>query len=131
MKTTSDGAMFQNVFISCSRIARYSSLYGCVLHPTTCCADCVWNYLMLQYFQPRRPLLSRFYHIKVLGRMRAASVGQNVRSSACRQARVKLDIEADAPVILIPESSHAERLLVANLGSILILYVHIGSNNKN
>ncbi|XP_076807510.1 intermembrane lipid transfer protein VPS13D-like [Clavelina lepadiformis] len=57
---------------------------------------------------------------EVLGRMRAASVGQNVRTTSCRQARVLLSIEADAPIILIPESSHTDRLLVANLGHITV-----------
>ncbi|XP_076824042.1 intermembrane lipid transfer protein VPS13D-like isoform X2 [Clavelina lepadiformis] len=57
---------------------------------------------------------------EVLGRMRASSIGQNVRTTSRRQARVLLNIEADAPVILIPESSHADRLLVANLGHITV-----------
>lgn len=59
---------------------------------------------------------------QVLGRMRAASVGQSIRSSSCRQARVRLDIETGAAIILIPESSHADRLLVANLGKISMVF---------
>jgi len=56
------------------------------------------------------------FFFQVLGRMRAASVGQSVHQTSRRQARVLLDIEADAPIILIPESSHSQRLIVANLG---------------
>ena len=51
--------------------------------------------------------------------MRAASVGQSVHLTSRRQARVRLDVEAEAPIILIPESSHSQRLLVANLGKLI------------
>ena len=43
-------------------------------------------------------------------------MGQSVHPTSRRQARVLLDVETDAPIILIPESSHSHRLLVANLG---------------
>ncbi|XP_077970761.1 intermembrane lipid transfer protein VPS13D-like isoform X2 [Styela clava] len=57
---------------------------------------------------------------EVLGRMRAASVGQAVSSASRRQARILLDIEADSPVLLIPESSHSDRLVVADLGNLTV-----------
>ncbi|XP_053338052.1 intermembrane lipid transfer protein VPS13D isoform X1 [Clarias gariepinus] len=56
----------------------------------------------------------------VLGRQRAAVEGQAVRECSQRAPRVLLDIEAGAPVLLIPESSHSKRLIVANLGQLKV-----------
>ncbi|XP_061458181.1 intermembrane lipid transfer protein VPS13D isoform X3 [Rhineura floridana] len=56
----------------------------------------------------------------VLGRQRAAIQGQTVRDQAQRAARVLLDIEAGAPVLLIPESSKSSHLIVANLGKLKV-----------
>ncbi|XP_044308193.1 vacuolar protein sorting-associated protein 13D isoform X3 [Varanus komodoensis] len=56
----------------------------------------------------------------VLGRQRAAIEGQMVRNQAQRAARVLLDIEAGAPVLLIPESSRSNHLIVANLGKLKV-----------
>ncbi|XP_074831975.1 intermembrane lipid transfer protein VPS13D isoform X2 [Carettochelys insculpta] len=56
----------------------------------------------------------------VLGRQRAAIEGQTVRDQAQRASRVFLDIEAGAPVLLIPESSKSNNLLVANLGKLKV-----------
>ncbi|XP_027026540.2 vacuolar protein sorting-associated protein 13D isoform X1 [Tachysurus fulvidraco] len=56
----------------------------------------------------------------VLGRQRAAVEGQAVRERPQRASRVLLDIEAGAPVLLIPESSHSKRLIVANLGQLKV-----------
>ncbi|KAM9855129.1 intermembrane lipid transfer protein VPS13D [Aulostomus maculatus] len=56
----------------------------------------------------------------VLGRQRAAMEGQAVRDHPQRASRVLLDIEAGAPVILIPESSHSTRVIVANLGQLKV-----------
>ncbi|XP_034152069.1 vacuolar protein sorting-associated protein 13D isoform X4 [Esox lucius] len=56
----------------------------------------------------------------VLGRQRAAMEGQAVRERPQRSARVLLDIEAGAPVLLIPESSRSPRLIVANLGQLRV-----------
>ncbi|KAM6977932.1 LOW QUALITY PROTEIN: intermembrane lipid transfer protein VPS13D [Aplochiton taeniatus] len=56
----------------------------------------------------------------VLGRQRAAMEGQAVRERPQRASRVLLDIEAGAPVLLIPESSRSPRLLVANLGQLRV-----------
>uniref|UniRef100_A0A3Q0RXJ4 Vacuolar protein sorting 13 homolog D n=1 Tax=Amphilophus citrinellus TaxID=61819 RepID=A0A3Q0RXJ4_AMPCI len=56
----------------------------------------------------------------VLGRQRAAVEGQLVRDQPQRASRVLLDIEAGAPVILIPESSWSPRLIVANLGQLRV-----------
>ncbi|XP_037336994.2 intermembrane lipid transfer protein VPS13D isoform X1 [Pungitius pungitius] len=56
----------------------------------------------------------------VLGRQRAAMEGQAVRDLAQRASRVLLDIEAGAPVIVIPESSCSPRAIVANLGQLRV-----------
>ncbi|XP_028848635.1 vacuolar protein sorting-associated protein 13D isoform X2 [Denticeps clupeoides] len=56
----------------------------------------------------------------VLGRQRAAVEGQTVRERPQRASRVLLDIEAGAPVLLIPESSRSARLIVANLGQLRV-----------
>ncbi|XP_071883051.1 intermembrane lipid transfer protein VPS13D isoform X3 [Anas platyrhynchos] len=56
----------------------------------------------------------------VLGRQRAAVEGQTVRDKAQRASRVLLDIEAGAPVLLIPESSKSNSLIVANLGKLKV-----------
>ncbi|XP_067328891.1 intermembrane lipid transfer protein VPS13D isoform X8 [Anolis sagrei] len=56
----------------------------------------------------------------VLGRQRAAIEGQMVRDQAQRASRVLLDIEAGAPVLLIPESSRSNHLIVANLGKLKV-----------
>ncbi|XP_032904331.1 vacuolar protein sorting-associated protein 13D isoform X4 [Amblyraja radiata] len=56
----------------------------------------------------------------VLGRQRAAVEGQAVRDKAQRASRILLDIEAGAPVVLIPESSKSNQLIVANLGKLKV-----------
>ncbi|XP_044138116.1 LOW QUALITY PROTEIN: vacuolar protein sorting-associated protein 13D [Bufo gargarizans] len=56
----------------------------------------------------------------VLGRQRAANQGQTVRDQAQRASRILLDIEAGAPVLLIPESSRSKNLIVANLGKLKV-----------
>uniref|UniRef100_A0A665WW62 Vacuolar protein sorting 13 homolog D n=1 Tax=Echeneis naucrates TaxID=173247 RepID=A0A665WW62_ECHNA len=56
----------------------------------------------------------------VLGRQRAAMEGQTVRYRPQRASRVLLDIEAGAPVILIPESSRSPKVIVANLGQLRV-----------
>ncbi|KAM4015734.1 LOW QUALITY PROTEIN: intermembrane lipid transfer protein VPS13D [Anomaloglossus baeobatrachus] len=56
----------------------------------------------------------------VLGRQRAAIQGQTVRDQAQRASRILLDIEAGAPVLLIPESSRSNKLIVANLGKLKV-----------
>lgn len=43
-----------------------------------------------------------------------------VRDKAQRASRVLLDIEAGAPVLLIPESSKSNSLIVANLGKLKV-----------
>lgn len=43
-----------------------------------------------------------------------------VRDHPQRASRILLDIEAGAPVILIPESSRSPRVIVANLGQLRV-----------
>ncbi|XP_075461165.1 intermembrane lipid transfer protein VPS13D isoform X3 [Ascaphus truei] len=56
----------------------------------------------------------------ILGRQRAAIQGQMVRDQAQRASRILFDIEAGAPVLLIPESSQSNNLIVANLGKLKV-----------
>ncbi|KAJ8257579.1 hypothetical protein GJAV_G00187290 [Gymnothorax javanicus] len=56
----------------------------------------------------------------VLGRQRAAIEGQAVRERPQRASRVRLEIDAGAPVLLIPESSRSPHLIVANLGQLRV-----------
>ncbi|XP_043916363.1 vacuolar protein sorting-associated protein 13D [Protopterus annectens] len=56
----------------------------------------------------------------VLGRQRAAIAGEAVRDKAQRASRIFLDIEAGAPVLLIPESSRSSKLIVVNLGKLKV-----------
>ncbi|KAK1801786.1 hypothetical protein P4O66_022429 [Electrophorus voltai] len=81
----------------------------------------------------------------VLGRQRAAMEGQafecqqlkmhpepvlKVRERPQRASRLLLDIVAGAPVLLIPESSHSKRLMVANLGQLRVRnsFLHAGAH---
>ncbi|XP_071113916.1 intermembrane lipid transfer protein VPS13D-like [Haliotis cracherodii] len=57
----------------------------------------------------------------VLGRMRAASAGQKISESASRGSRIKLDIEAGSPILLIPHSSKTDDILVADLGTLRVV----------
>ena len=59
----------------------------------------------------------------MLGRSHAANVQQSVKEAPGRQARIKLDIASGPAILLIPESSHADRLVVANIGE--IMFVHL------
>lgn len=54
----------------------------------------------------------------VLGRYRTASAGKRVTDKATRGARIKLDINADSPIILLPHSSKSTDILVADLGKL-------------
>ncbi|XP_024914858.1 vacuolar protein sorting-associated protein 13D isoform X3 [Cynoglossus semilaevis] len=56
----------------------------------------------------------------VLGRQRAAMEGQAVHDHPQRASRVSLDIQAGAPVLVIPESSRSTRVIVANLGQLRV-----------
>lgn len=54
----------------------------------------------------------------MLGRSQAANVAQSVKEAPGRQGRIKLDIASGPAILLIPESSHADRLVVANIGKL-------------
>ncbi|XP_034027547.1 LOW QUALITY PROTEIN: vacuolar protein sorting-associated protein 13D [Thalassophryne amazonica] len=56
----------------------------------------------------------------VLGRQRAAVEGQAVQQHLQQLTRVLLDIEAGAPVLLVPESSRSPMVIVANLGQLKV-----------
>ncbi|XP_014854531.1 PREDICTED: vacuolar protein sorting-associated protein 13D isoform X2 [Poecilia mexicana] len=61
----------------------------------------------------------------VLGRQRAAMEGQAVHDQPQRASRVLLDIDAGAPVLIIPESSRSSRVIVANLGQLKVQNVFL------
>ncbi|XP_024125799.1 vacuolar protein sorting-associated protein 13D isoform X3 [Oryzias melastigma] len=80
------------------------------------------QYVHTQRFQAE--LVAFIHHFTqlqdILGRQRAAMEGQTVRDSPQRASRVLLDIEAGAPVIVIPESSQSPRVIVANFGQLRV-----------
>ncbi|GAB1600262.1 intermembrane lipid transfer protein VPS13D [Argonauta hians] len=55
-----------------------------------------------------------------MGRFRAASIGKKISVSMIRNARIKMNIDAESPVILLPYSYKTTGLLVAELGRISI-----------
>lgn len=48
-----------------------------------------------------------------------------IAEQATRSARIKLDIEADSPILLIPESSRTDHVLVADLGQLRLTNMFI------
>ncbi|ELT97897.1 hypothetical protein CAPTEDRAFT_149660 [Capitella teleta] len=56
----------------------------------------------------------------ILGRMNAASDGKKITENASRAPCIALDIEAGAPVILIPHSSRTTDVLVMDLGTLTV-----------
>ncbi|XP_078806203.1 intermembrane lipid transfer protein VPS13D isoform X4 [Oryzias latipes] len=80
------------------------------------------QYVHTQRFQAE--LVAFIHHFTqlqdILGRQRAAMEGQTVRDCPQRASRVLLDIDAGAPVIVIPESSQSPRVIVANFGQLRV-----------
>lgn len=54
----------------------------------------------------------------VLGRTRAANAGQHIAATASRGSRIRLDVHAAAPIVLIPHSSRSSGVLVLNMGNL-------------
>eukprot|EP00794_Sanderia_malayensis_P015340 gene15340-16917_t len=57
---------------------------------------------------------------EVLGRMRAASEGNEVFAITNRAARLSLSIDADVPILILPRSATSRDMLVACLGHIVV-----------
>jgi vacuolar protein sorting-associated protein 13D len=55
-------------------------------------------------------------HQSVMNRIRVAAMGTKVNETASRGSRIKLDIEAGSPLLLLPMSSSSTKMLVVNLG---------------
>ena len=55
---------------------------------------------------------------------------QQINDKATRGARIKLDIEADSPILLIPESSRTDHVLVADLGRLRLTNQFIVDGQK-
>ena len=53
----------------------------------------------------------------VMNRIREAAAGSKVSLSLPRGMRVKLDIEAGSPLLLLPMSAHSTQILLADLGN--------------
>ena len=59
----------------------------------------------------------------VTNRMREAAAGSTLNEIATRGSRVKLDIEADSPLLILPMSAFSSQILVINLGRLEIMNV--------
>ncbi|XP_066924160.1 intermembrane lipid transfer protein VPS13D-like isoform X2 [Clytia hemisphaerica] len=55
---------------------------------------------------------------EVLGRMRAANEGKKVHAIVNRCARLKLKVQAEAPILILPRKTSCADVLVANLGKL-------------
>ena len=55
-------------------------------------------------------------HQNVMNRIREAAMGTTVNETASRGMKLRLDIEAESPLLLLPVSSSSPRLLVVHLG---------------
>ena len=55
-------------------------------------------------------------HQNVMNRIRIAALGVSVNETASRGMRLKLDIEAGSPLLLLPLSSRSNRMLAIHLG---------------
>ncbi|VUZ38864.1 unnamed protein product, partial [Hymenolepis diminuta] len=54
----------------------------------------------------------------LMNRVRASSEGYKVRQGAAISMRLRLDIKANAPIVLLPISDESENVLVCNLGTV-------------
>ena len=55
-------------------------------------------------------------HQSVMNRIRIAAMGTEVNEMASRGSRIRLDVEAGSPLLLLPMSSKSTQILVVNLG---------------
>ena len=73
------------------------------------------------FIQETLAFLQHFNQLQdVLGRMRAANAGQKIAEKATRGGRISMDIQAGAPIILIPHSSQTTDVLVLNMGTLTV-----------
>ena len=73
------------------------------------------------FIQETLAFLQHFNQLQVvLGRMRAAKAGWRVAEDAQRGARIKLDIEAGAPIVLVPHSSLQTDVLCLDMGTLTV-----------
>jgi hypothetical protein len=82
---------------------------------------CQIRYIHTHRFQSE--LISYFLHfhqlLELVNHYRAALVGEQVTELG-RGSRVKLDITATNPTLLLPESSHSDKLIIADLGHLTV-----------
>ncbi|XP_072833810.2 intermembrane lipid transfer protein VPS13D [Pogona vitticeps] len=128
---TSHGELYRERFITSGKEALIFQVYKFGRPDPSLQRDCDMRVSLrmasVQYVHTQRfqaELVSFIQHFTqlqdVLGRQRAAIEGQMVRDQAQRAARILLDIEAGAPVLLIPESFRSVHLIVANLGKLKV-----------
>lgn len=71
---------------------------------------------LTQYFQQFNKLQ------EALGKMNAISSGEkNISFEPQRSSRIKLDIQTESPIIVIPVNSNSDQVLVFNLGKFFII----------
>ena len=82
---------------------------------------CQVRYIHTHRFQSE--LIAYFLHfhqlLELVNHYRAALVGAEVTELG-RGSRVKLDITATNPTLLLPESSHSDKIIIADLGHLTI-----------
>ena len=66
----------------------------------------------------------------VLGRMRAAHAGKKIAETAQRGSRIRLDIEAGAPIVLVPHSSKTTDILVINMGNLTVKNIFLETGKE-
>ncbi|XP_069775082.1 intermembrane lipid transfer protein VPS13D isoform X2 [Narcine bancroftii] len=128
---TSHGELYRERFTTSGKEALVFNIYKYGRPDSTLNRDCdlrvSFQMASVQYVHTQRfqaevvAFVQHFTQLQdVLGRQRAAVEGQAVRDRAQRGSRILLDIEAGAPVVLIPESSKSNQLIVANLGKLKV-----------
>ena len=66
----------------------------------------------------------------VMNRIREAAAGAKVSQGLPRGLRIKLDIEAGSPLLLLPMSSHSSQILLVDLGKPYDLFLINGNRAK-
>ncbi|CAF3915138.1 unnamed protein product, partial [Rotaria magnacalcarata] len=81
----------------------------------------------VQYIHTQRFLMDlihffdRFHHDQeCYNRIRSAAAGQTISFSAGRSTGIELDIEAESPVLILPEYALNKRVIILHLGNIII-----------
>ncbi len=72
-----------------------------------------------RFYSEIMSFFNQFHQLQsVMNRIREAAAGGSVKEIAARGTRLKLDIAAGSPLLLLPMSSHSADLLTVDLGSL-------------